>query len=686
MSKRSKRATSPSRNDREAGTQRYAWAVAPLMLLCACGQGSDGDPGTRGEDDTPASVADRDASGSSRAGGDAGAAGAPHDGGGEGGRSESGVVNGDGGALRCTGGAASPTFFVAPTGDDGNAGTADKPWKTLQHAADVAKPGDVVRAVAGVHVGRVVLSRSGTAEAPITFEGERSADCAWPTTLDGSEPVASGAWVPAPEVGAMVFKTTSIAFVPESLAVVEGSTYRHVPRLHVSEFLPNPLEALTIPADGVFDSSCCFLADQSTIRVPAWDGLDGFFYYADGTTYVRFRDGDDPNTKTLRAAPDGPAVDVNGQSHFVLRNFAVRGAQDGVWVHDAVDGTVLEGNSIAVNGRAIYLFSGPTHTLIRDSDITHVRLSKKELPGAWDLYDPTQPLSAHPEATDLATKDLVYNTYKYQVGRSDVMQQGITAYDYAFAEIANNFIHDIGSPIYVRPHDLEVHHNTIARADNSCLAIGTGENLRLHDNLVMDCNTRLRIWNPQDEPVNVGGFIYNNRFWNPARRGGGGAFYVSPSGPVTAQLPHEFFVYHNSYAGGWEPLTLIPGFKLEGSRFVNNVFSPSTMILNRWGASGDVNGDPSYFALFDYNWLGTDVVDEAQWYGPHTLIANGQWMWNDDTRTTVPDFTLPADSSARAAGIDLSQPWTAGGKTYPSLPGMSPGYAGPTGKPDLGAL
>ena len=44
------------------------------------------------------------------------------------------------------------TRFVAPTGNDGGPGTADRPWATINHAADEAKAGDTVVVRGGDYV------------------------------------------------------------------------------------------------------------------------------------------------------------------------------------------------------------------------------------------------------------------------------------------------------------------------------------------------------------------------------------------------------------------------------------------------------------------------------------------------------------------------------------------------------
>lgn len=70
------------------------------------------------------------------------------------------------------------------------------------------------------------------------------------------------------------------------------------------------------------------------------------------------------------------------------------------------------------------------------------------------------------------------------------------------------------------------------------------------------------------------------------------------------------------------------------------------------------------------------------WYGPHNVTAEGQRLW---PAGKMPDFRLAPDSPARGKGLDLSKPFTAGGRTDDPLPGMKPGYFAGAG-PDCGAL
>jgi parallel beta-helix repeat protein len=66
-----------------------------------------------------------------------------------------------------------PAYYVAPPadgGNDGNPGTSEQPWATLQHAADTVVAGDTVVVRPGSYVG-FMLQSSGAPGAPITFSG-----------------------------------------------------------------------------------------------------------------------------------------------------------------------------------------------------------------------------------------------------------------------------------------------------------------------------------------------------------------------------------------------------------------------------------------------------------------------------------------------------------------------------------
>lgn len=92
-------------------------------------------------------------------------------------------------------------YHIARDGDDRNLGTLDQPWRTLQHAADTMRPGDIVYVHAGTYTESVWLTRSGTADAPISFtnypgeavvlDGKGVLDAAFQTTFAEPDPHVS---------------------------------------------------------------------------------------------------------------------------------------------------------------------------------------------------------------------------------------------------------------------------------------------------------------------------------------------------------------------------------------------------------------------------------------------------------------------------------------------------------------
>lgn len=72
---------------------------------------------------------------------------------------------------------AGTTYYVSPSGSDSSRGTLERPWRTIQKAADTLKPGQRVLVRRGVYVEDLAIRRAGTAVAPITiaaYAGERA--------------------------------------------------------------------------------------------------------------------------------------------------------------------------------------------------------------------------------------------------------------------------------------------------------------------------------------------------------------------------------------------------------------------------------------------------------------------------------------------------------------------------------
>lgn len=73
------------------------------------------------------------------------------------------------------GGALASTFYISTSGNDSNAGTATSPWRTLQHAIQTIRPGDVVHVANGRYAGMLVTNHVATAASPTQFLADGAA-------------------------------------------------------------------------------------------------------------------------------------------------------------------------------------------------------------------------------------------------------------------------------------------------------------------------------------------------------------------------------------------------------------------------------------------------------------------------------------------------------------------------------
>jgi hypothetical protein len=62
------------------------------------------------------------------------------------------------------------TFYVSTAGSDSNPGTLAQPWRTIQKAFSTLRPGEIALVRGGVYTQSVVMTRAGTALAPITVK------------------------------------------------------------------------------------------------------------------------------------------------------------------------------------------------------------------------------------------------------------------------------------------------------------------------------------------------------------------------------------------------------------------------------------------------------------------------------------------------------------------------------------
>ncbi len=178
------------------------------------------------------------------------------------------------------------TFYVAANGSDGNPGTLGAPWKTIQHAANVAAAGDTVLVRQGVYNEHVAFASSGNAAAGfITFEtypGETA-------TVDGT-----GLDIPQGQWGLFTFQ--NVGYVVVEGFEVRNYTTSSIKQVPIGIYVFGAGNSVQIVNNSVHDIT------TTAKTTPKKCGSDAFGITVDGTK--------------APAAVDGIAISGNEVFHL----------------------------------------------------------------------------------------------------------------------------------------------------------------------------------------------------------------------------------------------------------------------------------------------------------------------------------------------------------------------------------
>ena len=216
--------------------------------------------------------------------------------------------------------AAGNTYYVSLSGSDSNPGTQSQPFRTIQHAADVAQPGNRILVKAGTYYERIALKNSGRAGSPIVIEGERGASGERLAVIDGSDTITG--WVTVSSTYGGLWRTSSVPYEIGWLGVDDGIATRHI--LAMTEPYVNRtwLANLDLPADYLVGKSYI----TGNMKVLYWDAWTAL-WTGGNPAYVRFKNGDNPNSKNMRCSPRyGAALKFDNVPHLTLKHFQVRSA------------------------------------------------------------------------------------------------------------------------------------------------------------------------------------------------------------------------------------------------------------------------------------------------------------------------------------------------------------------------
>ena len=582
---------------------------------------------------------------------------------------------------------------VSPSGNDGNAGTEKSPLLSIQKALSQARPGDTVKLMPGIYREAVKITKSGTADSPITITGTRSADGKYLSILE-SVGLCCTNWQKADEIGENVWKV-KVKSRPELImldgkmaALINDVNMRLRRRTPIPEKLNDELMM------GSFDpkkskrlSGLDLLAVKDDILVTNrllkkrqekfWEAV-GYVLcgYHNGYLYIRFANGSSPDKHKITISY-GDGISVADAENIIIENLHMRASK--IQVH-------ITGKSKNITVRDSLLMHGIFRIKIEknSSDIT-VCNNILSCGFIQDKYFGAL-------IDNGVSGRLTYLIFKYIIGAARSADAGI---DFAGSRchIYNNII--FNGLIGIRPGgpEAKVHSNCIYGMSSCGIASGGFSSGEFYENLIMNCGIPLRIHDWRHEKFYRTEYHYRNLFVQP--QGGSnlhvygasntipcpdkvnydkkGIYLENPPAPFD---PGKIFIYHNTFAGGgahaWPMKNYYDRYRKQPMPFylVNNIIKCS----RQW--------DTRHQHMMAGNLLYIHKSIKAPMpldknVGKYNRIIPAEKAADICTAlydTAFPDVRLKENSPALECAVDISKPGKFKNIDVPALPGFAQGY------------
>ncbi|MCP4989911.1 MAG: DUF1565 domain-containing protein, partial [Colwellia sp.] len=461
-----------------------------------------------------------------------------------------------------------PTYYVSTNGNDitGN-GSSSKPFRTIQHAADVAKSGDTVFVRKGIYYERIEMKNSGTVAYPITFQGERDSNGKYLSIIDGSD--ATGKWVAAPEVGEGVYKI-DLGYIPFAM-ILDGD--KNVARISLDRMdHKGGFSILAKSASATIGNDW----SDTTVNINYWDGINAWFGYkaSEDMTYIRIEDGGDsnPNNRSVRSSPGnercfncfplGQAIELKSQSYNTIKDFLIRGARIGVVMRrEGSHHNIVEDCEILTGLGRIHVRNSAHDNIIRNNDLYNNMLGFDEYPpGPWEKGKTIKTTDVS-NYYNLGVSQNTYSHLKYWVGNSSDQNADCGVYVSGAGddnEVSGNTIHDGTIGIVLHGSDgTKIYNNTIYNMSSvGVYILWKVYDTEIYDNTLHTSNINLRFGGLERGKRSV--YIYQNKFYNPKWMGSHMYLHVKPYNAADSAHPAEAYFYHNSFSGSNGGVVLSP--------------------------------------------------------------------------------------------------------------------------------
>ena len=594
----------------------------------------------------------------------------------------------------------SKTYYVDTThGSDNNDGSSAHPLQHIQKAIDLAEAGERIFVRRGLYFESLQINKSGSTSKPIVIEGETDANGNLLAHIHGGEKI-TGQWVSAegdPLNGVRldngVYKLTGIQGNTYAMTIYEDGVFKDIPRVDVNTVGDNAVHYFEKRAE-VFNikPSDTVPLYSGNVRARYWDGIEAIYTQVGDTLYIRFGDYQNPNNLALYRAGGGAqnietnrtaklnehieqsaTFKIDNASYITLKNLKIDGAQSGVMIrgenahHNRVEYCDI------VNGQHRIMLTQETHdNLVAHNRLHMVLLSKYRPMAWWDIWRKDK-TGIDEENYKYVVAQHYYEAYKHEIGLNTSGPQDDTGvYLYSAGggnEIAHNEIYDTLAGVFGDEiGGVKIHHNYFHHISGTSVGRGRGlegDGAYVYQNNFMNVHIAVRFNADEVEHAKERLWFYDNLIYNPL--GLGVAIY--PTLYEGAESAHaELCFYHNTAVNvGNDNLDQL--FGGDNILFVNNLYYKSK-----------INFTPDReIGHFAYNWF--EELNTIQ--GTPKRFENNNIEADGTIPFTLPDtftnnrasFALNADSTAKGAGIDLSEPFEIDGNNYEPLPGIKGGYS-----------
>ena len=562
------------------------------------------------------------------------------------------------------------TYYVSSAGADSAAGSLESPFRTIQRAADVAKPGDTVLVRGGTYRETVTPARSGTSAARITYKpypGER-------VTISGADRVTGWA-----AHGGSVYKA------PQGWDLGDGANQVFLDgRMMIEARWPNTTLDVSRPRKATADDIDAS-GSSATIRDDALSHGDDYWNGAK----IHFEPGEGWVGQTGKVTDSAPgrvsfsyrsmgrkAGPETGDTYYLSGKFKALDSA-GEWFRDD-DGTLFlwspesdnpaghtveakrRDHAFVLNDREYLTIEGFdvfAAGIISDSGSSHLRLT-----GLTASYLSHWSIQA-------SGWEQPHDTGIFLDGEDNVITDSVVAYSAGHGIVLsgsnsraeNNVVHDVaynaGDSAAIRTvgSGHVITRNTVYNTGRSALKLSNSTSLKVTHNLVHDAMLQ----------TTDGGAIYTfgmdgrgteiayNKIYN-VKTGGYGGTGIFLDNSSSNYVVHHNVVYNVNHA-------LKLNYTSKGHKIYNNTLSGTDDSVGS-SSSSNMSG-----TVFKNNIFTSTVKIAGNASESSNLYADTDARFSDGDRG---DFSLKSSSPAVDRGVTLS-PYTNG-------------YGGSA--PDIGAL